>query len=108
VTINFGLIPVRASFTMSSDADFYQVVSTSDDSNFPVGCTMVIKILDSEDVVLDTWSATISGSTATFEEVKADVATVLDGDPVAARVYYQESGGPELLLAQGLIHDVSP
>ncbi len=108
MTINFGLIPARASFTMSSDADFYQVVTTQDGSNFSVGSTVTIKIYDEEDTLLDTWNATVSGANATFEEVKADVATVLDGSPTYARVYFQETDGPELLVAQGLIHDISP
>src|SRR5690606_824541 len=109
VTINFGVLPVRCSFTLSRDADFYQTVTTSDGENFPNDTTMSIKFYDDEDTVLATWTASITGNMATFHEDKEDVAEVLDDEPVQGRLHYQ--GGltaPELVLAQGAIHDVSP
>jgi hypothetical protein len=109
VTINFGALPVRASFTVSSDADFYQVVTTDDGTSYPATATMEIRWLDASDVVIDTWSGTRSGANMTFQEDKTVVSAMLDDDPVAARVFYDDgAGGPELLLAQGLVHDLSP
>jgi hypothetical protein len=109
VTINFGVLPVRSSFTLSSDADFFQVVRTADGSNFPASTTMQLKFLSAADAVLATWTAAVVTDTATFHEDKAVVAALLGLLPVASRLYYVGGvGAPELLLAQGLIHDVSP
>ena len=107
--INFGVLPVRASFTLSSDADFYQTLTTSDNSSFPASATLTLLFTDEDDETVGTWNATISGSTATFQEDKTDVETVLDAEPTQGRLYYDDGdGGPELLLAQGVIHDLSP
>ena len=108
--INFGTLPVGASFTLSSDADFYQEVTTDSGTNYPVGATMVIKWLSSADAVLATWSATLSGATMTFNVDKTVVAALLVLTPVQGRVIYQDvgNGGPELLIAKGSIRDISP
>lgn len=110
MTINFGVLPVRCSFTLSSDADFYQGVKTADDSDFPVDTELEIRWLDKDDNVLDTWPATVAGATAQFRESAATVASLLAGDtPVQGRVFYMDgAGGPELLVAQGVVRDISP
>lgn len=109
MTINFGGLPIRATFTMSTDADFYQVVRTSDGSDFPVTTVMVLRWLDAVDTVLSSWTATVSGDIATFHEDKAVVAALLALTPVQGRLLYEDGvGGPELLLAKGNIHDLSP
>lgn len=109
MTINFGLLPARSSFTLSSDADFYQVVETSDGTNYPVPTVMSLKLYNAADAVVATWSATVSGDTATFLIDKAVVAAALLLFPVSGRVFYHDgTTGPELVLARGNIHDVSP
>lgn len=109
MTINFGALPARASFTLSSDADFYQEVQTTDGSVYLGTAVMQLRWLNASDVVLGTWSATFDESTATFFEDKAVVAALLLLSPVQGRVFYEDgAGGPELLLAQGVIRDVSP
>lgn len=109
MSINFGVIPVRSVFTLSSDADFYQVCRTSDASNFPVATVLNLKFLSSADAVLATWTATIVTSTATFNKTAATVAALLLLLPVQGRLYYNDgAGGPTLLLAQGDLRDVSP
>ena len=102
--INFGVMPVRCSFSLSSDADFFQTVRTADGSNF-VG-TAVVSIVweNAAGTVVDTWTATLDDDTATFEEDKADVAALLLLLPVQGRVFYEDgAGGPELLMAKGPI-----
>lgn len=109
MSINFGVLPVRASFTLSDDADFYQTLTTSDGSSFPASATLTLIFTDEDDDTVATYSATISASTATFQEDKTDVATLLGLVPTQGRLYYDDGdGGPELLLAQGPIHDLSP
>jgi hypothetical protein len=109
LTINFGALPARASFTMSSDADFYQQVDTDDGTSYPGTAVMTLVLLDAADAEVDSWSASFSGDTATFQEDKVTVAAALDDSPVQGRVYYEDgAGGPELLLAQGPIRDISP
>ena len=109
MTINFGNLPARASFTLSSDADFYQQVRTDDGTSYPGTASMTLAFLDASDVVIATWTATLLADTATFQEVKTDVSTVLEDAPVQGRVYYEDgAGGPELLLAQGPVRDISP
>ena len=107
--MNFGGLPVRASFTLSNDSDFYQVVKTSDGTVFPETAVMELRWLNGADEVITTWSATFADDTATFREDKDDVADLLAAKPVQGRVFYEDGeGGPELLLAQGVIHDLSP
>lgn len=109
MTINFGALPARASFTLSSDADFYQEVQTTDGTAYPGTAVMQLRWLNGFDVVIGTWSASFAASTATFQVDKAVVAALLAGAPVQGRVFYEDgAGGPELLLAQGVINDVSP
>jgi hypothetical protein len=109
VTINFGSLPARASFTVSRDADFYQVVRTDDGTSYPATAVMEIRWLDATDAVIATWSGTRAGANMIFQEDKTDVAAMLDDSPVTGRVFYEDgAGGPELLLAQGPVHDLSP
>jgi hypothetical protein len=109
MTINFGALPARASFTMSSDADFYQEVDTDDGTSYPGSAVMTLQLLDAADAEVDSWTATFSGGTATFQEDKTTVATALASTPVQGRLFYEDgAGGPELLLAQGPIRDISP
>ena len=109
MSINFGVTPVRSVFTLSSDADFYQVCRTSDGTNFPVATSLQIKFLSVTDAVLATYTATIVTSTATFKQTAATIAALLLLLPVQGRLYYNDgAGGPALLLAQGDIRDVSP
>lgn len=109
MTINFGGLPVRSTFTLSRDADFYQVVKTSDGTNFPVTTNMQLRWLDEADAVISTWTATVLNETATFREDKTVVVALLDLAPVQGRLFYEDGvGGPELLLAKGNIHDLSP
>ena len=110
MAVEFGNLPARAAFTLSSDADFYQVVRTSDGTSYPTGSTMVIKLLDAVDAVLTTWSATLLADAATFNVDKLVVAALLLQSPVQGRVFYQDvlNSGPELLIAQGNIRDISP
>ena len=107
--MNFGGLPVRASFTLSNDADFYQQVKTSDGSDFPATSILELRWLNAADEVIVTWSATVDGPIAVFREDKSDVADLLAAKPVQARLFYEDgAGGPELILAQGNIHDLSP
>ena len=109
MTQNYGVLPMRSSFTLSSDADFYQVVTTVDGLNYPVASTLTLKFLNAADAVLVTWPATIVAANATFKKDKTDVAALLLLLPVQGRVFYEDgAGGPELLLAQGQVRDVSP
>jgi hypothetical protein len=109
MTINFGLLPARTSFTLSSDSDFYQAVTTNDGTSYPVTATLQLRWLNAADTVVATWSATIVAATATFFTDKALVAALLLLLPVQGRVFYEDgAGGPELLLAQGVIRDISP
>ena len=109
MTINFGVLPARSSFTVTRDADFYQVVRTSDGSNFPATATIKIVWLNAADSVLATWTATLDGSTAIFYTDEAVVAALLALSPVQGRLFYEDgAGGPELLLAKGPIRDESP
>lgn len=109
MTINFGALPARASFTLSSDADFYQEVQTTDGTAYPGTAVMTLRWLNASDAVIGTWLATFNASTATFFVDKAVVATLLAAAPVQGRVFYEDgAGGPELLLAQGVVRDVSP
>src|SRR5690606_21234138 len=66
MTMNFGGLPVRASFTLSNDSDFYQVVKTSDGTVFPETAVMELRWLNGADEVITTWSATFADDTATF------------------------------------------
>src|SRR5690606_7377288 len=109
MTVNFGGLPVRATFTLSSDADFFQVVKTSDGAHFPETTVMELRWLDDEDLVVATWTAAVDENLATFYEDKSDVAALLALNPVQGRLFYEDGvGGPELLLAKGTIHDLSP
>lgn len=109
MALNFGVLPVRTSFTLSSDADFYQLLRTSDGSDFPATASVSIKWLDKTKAAVGTWTATISGTSALFREDAADVAVVLALAPIKGRVFYEDgAGGPELLLAEGDVRDISP
>ena len=109
MTINFGVVPERVSFTLSSDADFFQACRTADGSDFPVAAVLEIRWVNRAGTVLDTWAATITDDTAQFNEDKALVAALLDDDPVQGRLFYQDGGsGPELLVAEGTVRDISP
>lgn len=109
MTINFGRRPVRASFTLTSDADFYQEIITSDGTSYPGTASMTLKFLDASDSILATWTATFVTSTATIRAAKASVSTLLGLNPVQGRVFYLDGGGgPELLIAQGIVNNVSP
>ena len=109
MTQNYGVLPVRSSFTLTSDADFYQVVTTVDGLSYPGTATMTLKFLNAADAVLVSWAAVIAGANATFKKDKTDVAALLLLLPVQGRVFYEDgAGGPELLLAQGQVRDVSP
>lgn len=109
MTQNYGVLPVRSSFTLNSDGDFYQVVTTEDGLSYPGTATMTLKFLNAADAVIATWTANISGANATFQKDKVDVAALLVLLPVQGRVFYEDgAGGPELLLAQGQVRNVSP
>lgn len=109
MSINFGVIPVRCTFTLGSDQRFYQVARTSDSSNFPVSATLVIQWVDATAAVLATWSSTISTSTATWSVAKATVAALLALSPESGRVFYGDGASiTDLLLAEGDIVDKSP
>lgn len=109
MTANYGVLPVRSSFTLSSDADFYQVVTTVDGVSYPVLATLSLKFLNAADAVVATWTATIVAANATFQKDKALVAALLLLLPVQGRMFYEDgAGGPELLLAQGPVRDISP
>ena len=109
MTTNYGVLPVRSSFTLASDASFYQVVTTADGLDYPGTATMSLKFLNEVDAVVATWTATIAGANATFSKTKTEVAALLLLLPVQGRVFYVSSvGGPELLLAQGTIRNISP
>jgi hypothetical protein len=109
VTINFGRRPVRASFTLTSDADFFQEIITSDGTSYPGTASMTLKFLNAANTVLTSWTATFVTSTATIRQPKATVAALLLQLPVQGRVFYLDGGGgPELLIAQGVVSNVSP
>lgn len=109
MTINFGRLPARSSFTLASDADFYQEIQTLDGTVYPGTAVMVLRWLNASDAVIATWAATFAGDTATIHKDKVDVAALLTSSPVQGRLFYEDgAGGPELLLAQGPIHDLSP
>lgn len=109
MTINFGVNPAQTSFTLSSDADFFQTLRTADSSAFVGTAVITLKFFDAVDTVLTTWTASIVGAVATFETDKADVATLLSAKPKEGRVYYEDgAGGPELLVAKGGVRDISP
>jgi hypothetical protein len=85
------------------------VVRTDDGLSFPGTATLTLKFLNDVDAVLVSWSAAIAGATATFQKDKTDVAALLLLTPVQGRVFYEDgTGGPELLLAQGAVRNVSP
>ena len=108
MTLEFGTVPKRASFTLSSDADFYTQVATSDASNLPGTAVFTIKFYNSADAVVGSYVATVATDTATWQVDKADVATLLAATPTQGRIYYEDgAGGPELLLVQGVVNDVS-
>lgn len=108
--IIFGNLPASTAFNLSSDADFYQQVTTNDGTSYPVSSTMILKWLSSTDAILGTWSATRVTTTMTFNEDKTVVAALLLLAPVQGRVFYQDvaANGPELLIAKGTIRDISP
>lgn len=106
---NYGVVPIRASFTLNSDGDFYQVVRTTDGTSWPGTATLTLRWLNAADAVLASWVATLAGADATLRADKTAVAALLLLSPVQGRVLYEDgAGGPELLLAQGSIRNVSP
>lgn len=109
MSLNFGVIPVRTTFTLSSDARFYQIARTSDGSNFPGSATLSIVWLNAADAVIGTWASTIATNTATWSQTKATVASLLLLLPKQGRVFYSDGASiTDLLLAQGDILDKSP
>ena len=109
MTINFGNLPARASFTLNSDGDFYQQVDTDDGTSYPGTAVMTLTFLSMTDAVLASWTATFSGDTATLRKDKVDVAALLLLLPVQGRLFYEDgAGGPELLLAHGPVRNISP
>ena len=109
MSINFGVVPVRCTFTLGSDQRFYQVARTSDGTNFPVSATLAIIWVSVAGAVIGTWSATIATNTATWSVAKATVATLLLLNPESGRVFYSDGATiTDLLLAEGDILDKSP
>ena len=108
MTINFGVKPARASWTLTDDADFYSTVQTRDLSNFPATAVISVVFVDAAGGVLATYTATGVGATATFNVDKAVIAALLLTEPAQGRLFYQDGvGGPELLMAKGPINDES-
>lgn len=98
-----GTEPEALALHLSRDADFghkFESYVGEVPTDYPPGTAIRLDITDDTGTVLDTWSATVAGNTATFAVDKADVNTVLDlAGPKYARLYYVNGTDDDLWAA---------
>lgn len=68
---------------------------------WPVGTIIQLHLVNEPDDDPVVWTATISGSDATFDESASQVATDTADRPSVARLLYDSDGGGLLLWAHG-------
>lgn len=100
--IELGSVGEQITVILAAGADF--VVTLVAPTAWPVG-TVIALVLSGGGVSV-TWTATISGTQATFDVPTAQVQPVINSGYSFARLYYTPSGGGPLLWGQGDIRAV--
>lgn len=109
--MEIGTKPERCPVNLARGADFRAVMDASDDGvtpvNYPAGTTVRLDIVDKVGGLIDSWEATVTGSSAEFDVDKVDVDAVLDTKPTdgkTGRVYYV-NGPDEILWTVGPVKE---
>lgn len=109
--MEIGTKPERCPVNLARGGDFNAVLEATGDEDapvdYPAGTTIRLDILDKVGGLLDSWDATVAGSSATFDVDKADVDAVLDTKPFdgkTGRLYYI-NGADDVLWAVGPVKE---
>lgn len=93
MSVSLGFQPLYCAVHLTNGADFYQPLQTPDGSDWPSGA--VISLRFGTDPAT-TWTATISGSTATWNVDKVQVLALGYKSNVTAEVIYTDTSGADL------------
>lgn len=99
--IELGFQPVPLTVTLAADADFISTFVAQ--AGWPDGTQIQLRFINFRNTVTLTWSATISGTDATFDVAAADVAILIAAQPQEVRLHYMDSQGDDLLWGKGRI-----
>lgn len=97
--IELGFRPVPLTITLAADADFISKFVAQ--SGWPDGTQIQLRFINLRNTVI--WSATISGTDATFDVAAADVATLISAQPQEVRLHYMDAQGDDLLWGKGRV-----
>lgn len=103
MAIQLGSTPLEFVVVLPRDADFTTALVSDED--WPAGITIEMAFFDTLANVEDeqpaiTWTATITGPTAQWDEDLDAVQAVLDAEAAIVRVYYHD-GTKKLLWGRG-------
>lgn len=98
-SIELGFRPVPLTVTLAADSDFISTFVAQD--GWPDGTQIQLRFVNFRGTTI--WSATISGTNATFDVAVADVATLIAAQPQEVRLHYMDSQGDDLLWGKGRV-----
>lgn len=98
MAITLGQAQLPFTVLLAEGADFVATI-TYDDGDYPGGLSVDLKFDDPDDTV---WPATIVGDTLTWDVDKAEVATLISGDPKRAIVTWTD-GALDLIWMRGRV-----
>lgn len=100
---DFGYVPTPLTVHLTSDADFIQTLTAVD--AFPDGTviTLLIGPVGASPGQATAWTATVSGTTATFDVDKAQVLALGPGTQLRAELTYTDGAGVDLTWMLGSV-----
>jgi hypothetical protein len=96
VAINLGWVPIPITVSLAAGGDFVAVLQSS--ASWPAGSGVSLKFVGTSTT---TWTAAISGATATFEKTATQVNTLIATDQRTVELHYTEADGSDLLWGRG-------
>jgi hypothetical protein len=103
--LRFGFVPTPGTLNLSRYSDFVTEL-ISNTGSWPGGTGIEFHFMAANSSTSTVWAATISGPTATWDVLAADVATLLSSGVSQYRLFYIQ-GSNTLEWSSGPIVDVS-
>lgn len=87
IPLAFGFVPIPGTMFLNQYSDFVTEI-ISDAGSWPDGCSIEFRFQPSNTTTWTTWPATITGATASWDVLPADVATLVATQPNTYRLFY--------------------
>lgn len=98
MTFTLGYTPEKFKLVLAAGADFFSALTRSDGQPWPVGSELILDFAGAA----PSWTATLSGATATWDVDQADVDALIAARPRKVRLFYVD-GEARLLWAVGAL-----